>query len=317
MSFFKNSKIGTKLNALMIIASIACILLSIIGYRGLIKTSESSGSMYEERLLPIFWIESVESNFHYNIKNLMEFMLTTDEAKNKELKNKMEKVGDDNKQLLKKYESKITSQEEKQLYEDFQKNYQELKIRFNEAQNLAMQNKNEEAYNYYVKEIDPTLQKSIKCIQELIKYNVNQAEQSQKNNESSAGTTIWMFIVISVIAVAIIIFIGYIIKMAIQRPITLLQHDMKEVADGNLVIRTSYRANDELGNIVTSFNYMLDNLQQLMGKIKVTAHEVTSSTDSMLQNTKQASQISNEAVQTIHEVNKQIVGQVTSIQESS
>ncbi|MEH6888769.1 methyl-accepting chemotaxis protein [Bacillus sp. JJ864] len=317
MSFFKNSKIGTKLNALMIIASIACIILSVIGYKGLMKTGEASGSMYEERLLPIYCIEAVESNFHYGAKNLMELMLTTDDKRNKELVSRMDQLKSENQQLLKKYESKITSQEEKQLYADFQKNYQEFRTKINEAQNLAVQNKNEEAYAYYLKEVEPAIQKSIDSIQELIKYNTNKAEQLQKDNVSNMNDMVLTFIVISVIAIAVIVFIGYIIKTAIQRPITLLQHDMKEVADGNLVIRTSYRANDELGNIVTSFNYMLDNLQQLMEKIKVTAQEVTTSTDSMLKNTNQASQISNEAMQIIHEVNKQILGQVTSIQESS
>ncbi|PEB53767.1 methyl-accepting chemotaxis protein [Bacillus pseudomycoides] len=317
MLLLKNKKIGTKLNILMIIASIACILLSIIGGISLKKTGEASTSMYEERLLPIYWIETVESNFHYGAKNLMELMLTTDDKRNKELVSRMDQLKNENQQLLKKYESKITSQEEKQLYADFQKNYQEFRTTINEAQNLAMQNKNEDAYAYYLKEVEPAIQKSSDSIQALINYNVNHAEQLQKDNVSNMKNMVLIFIIISVIVTAVIMFIGYIIKTSIHRPITLLQHDMKEVADGNLVIRTSYEANDELGNIVTSFNHMLDNLQQLIEKIKVTTHEVTSSTDCMLQNTKQASQISNEAVQTIHEVNKQIVGQVTSIQESS
>ncbi|HDX9579123.1 TPA: methyl-accepting chemotaxis protein [Bacillus pseudomycoides] len=317
MSLLKNSKIGTKLNVLMIIASIACILLSVIGYRGLVKTGKASASMYEERLLPIYWIESVKSNYNYSIKSLVELMVATDENRNKELVNRMDQLQSDNNQLLKEYESKIDEQEEKQLYEDLQKNLEGLRLHINESKNLAMQNKNEEAYIYYLKGIEPAMKKTGKSIDELIKYNSNKAEKLQKSNASSAETAIWMFVIISVIAVAVIIFIGYFIKMAIQRPINLLQHDMKEVADGNLMIRTSYQANDELGSIVTSFNHMLDNLQQLMGKIKITAHEVTFSTDSMLQNTKQASQISNEVVQTINEVNKQIVGQVTSIQESS
>ncbi|HDX9588364.1 TPA: MCP four helix bundle domain-containing protein [Bacillus pseudomycoides] len=317
MLFVKNGKISTKLNVLMITASIACILLSIIGVVGLKKTGEASTSMYDERLLPIYWIESVESNFYYMNYNFMELMNTTDEKKDKELADHIDQVRKQNDELFKKFESKISAKEEKQLYENFQKDYQELRKRFREGQNLAMENKNEEAYAYYLKEVEPIMQNSIKGIKELIKYNGENAEQLQKSNASSAQTTMLMFIIISVVSVAIIIFIGYVIKIAIQRPITLLQHDMKEVAYGNLVVRTSYEANDELGKIVTSFNHMLDNLQQLIEKIKVTTQEVTSSTDRMLQNTKQASQISNEAVQTIHEVNKQIEGQVTSMQESS
>ncbi|MGI8282557.1 methyl-accepting chemotaxis protein [Bacillus mycoides] len=317
MSVLKNSKIGTKLNTLMITASIACILLSIIGVISLKKTGEASASMYDKRLLPIFWIQSLESNFRYGNSNFMELMVTTDEKRNKELANNIDQTRKENDQLLKNFESKISSQEEKQLYENFQKNFQEFRTQMKEAQSLAVNNKNQEAYSYYLKNTEPAMQNAINSIQELVKYNSSQAEQLQKSNTNSAHTTILMFIIISVIATAIIIGIGYVIKTAIQRPITLLQHDIKQVADGNLVIRTSYQANDELGAIVTSFNNMLDNLQHLIEKIQVTTYEVTSSTDSMLQNTKQASKISNEAVLTINEVNKQIEGQVTNIHESS
>lgn len=83
MSVLKNSKIGTKLNTLMITASIACILLSIIGVISLKKTGEASASMYDERLLPIFWIQSLESNFRYGNSNFMELMVTTDEKETK------------------------------------------------------------------------------------------------------------------------------------------------------------------------------------------------------------------------------------------
>ncbi|HDX9580109.1 TPA: methyl-accepting chemotaxis protein [Bacillus pseudomycoides] len=317
MSFLKNHKISTKLNLLMIAASIACILLSIIGYKGLIKTGATSKSMYEDRLLPIYWIESVESNFHYNNKNLVELILSSDENRNKQILTTMDGIRSDNNQLLEKYEPTIHSQEEKQLYEDFQKSYQELKTKIDKTKDLVKKNDHEAAYAYYLNELDSTTKNSTKKIQKLIQYNADLAEQLQKNNASSVQNTILIFVIISLISIAVVVFIGYIIKSAIQRPITLLEHDMKEVADGNLVIRTSYQANDELGNIVTSFNHMLDNLQQLMGKIKITAQEVTTSTDNMLKNTKQASQISNEAVQIIHEVNKKILGQVTSIQESS
>ncbi|MFD3449493.1 methyl-accepting chemotaxis protein [Microbacteriaceae bacterium 4G12] len=317
MSFLKNSKIGTKLNVLMITASIACILLSTLGVIELKKTSAASKSMYEEMLLPIQWIEGVESNFHYTIRNLMELMITTDDNRSKELVDNMTQAQTEDNQLLKNYEAKIRTPEEKQLYEDFQKNLQELRNGIKETKSLALQNKNAEAYAYYAKEVDPAMQKASNCIKKIVNYNNNVAEQLNKSNTDAADTIVLTFIIISAIAVVIVVFIGYIIKLAIKRPITLLQHDMKEVADGNLVVRTSYQANDELGNIVTSFNDMLDNLQQLMEKIKITTQEVTSSTESMLHNTEHASKISDEAVQTINKVNTQIEGQVTNIQESS
>lgn len=126
-----------------------------------------------------------------------------------------------------------------------------------------------------------------------------------------------MFVGLSILAIIIVILIGYLIKLTIRQPLLLLQNDMKKVAAGDLTIRTSYKANNELGNIVQSFNSMLNNLQQLIASVKSTTQEVISSTEGVLQDTMRASNISNEVVQTISEVKVKIAGQVTSIQESS
>ena len=64
---------------------------------------------------------------------------------------------------------------------------------------------------------------------------------------------------------------------------------MERVSAGDLTIRTSYKSENELGHIVQSFNSMLDNLQQLVGQVKVTAKEVIVSTENMLQETKSGS----------------------------
>ncbi|WP_367888530.1 methyl-accepting chemotaxis protein [Bacillus wiedmannii] len=316
MSFIKNSKIGTKLNVLVIISSLACIMLSSLGFLGLQKGENTSSSMYDERLLPIEWIGIVESNFYHVNMNFMEIMISKDEKRMKELITEMDKTRKENDELLKQFETRISSHKEKDLYNAFQSQFKDLRIQMKKAQDLGLTN-NEEAYSYYLKEIEPNMGKTIQSIRELILYNNTAAEQLQKENVNSVKNTKKIFVIISFVGIIIIIFIGFIIKNAIKKPIVLLQKDMERVSAGDLTIRTSYKSENELGHIVQSFNSMLDNLQQLVGQVKVTAKEVIISTENMLQETKTAAHISNEVVRTTSEINKEIKGQVTSIQESS
>ncbi|MBW3495183.1 methyl-accepting chemotaxis protein [Bacillus sp. FDAARGOS_1420] len=316
MSFIKNSKIGTKLNVLVIISSLACIMLSSLGFLGLQKGENTSSSMYDERLLPIQWIGSVESNFYHANMNFMEIMISKDEKRMKELISEIDKTRKESDELLKQFETRISSHKEKDLYNAFQSQFKDLRIQMKKAQDLGLTN-NEEAYSYYLKEIEPNMRKTIQSIRELILYNNTAAEQLQKENINSVKNTIITFVIISFVGIIIIIFIGFIIKNVIKKPIVLLQKDMERVSAGDLTIRTSYKSENELGRIVQSFNSMLDNLQQLVGQVKVTAKEVIISTENMLQETKTAAHISNEVVRTTSEVNKEIEGQVTSIQESS
>ncbi|MBT2577697.1 methyl-accepting chemotaxis protein [Bacillus sp. ISL-8] len=316
MFFIKNSKIGTKLNVLVIISSLACIMLSSLGFLGLQKGEKASSSMYDERLLPIEWIGIVESNFYHVNMNFMEIMISKDEKRMKELIIEMDKTRKETDELLKQFETRISSHKEKDLYNAFQSQFKDLRIQMEKAQDLGLTN-NEEAYSYYLKEIDPNMEKTIQSIRELILYNNTAAEQLQKENVNSVKNTIMTFVIISFVGIIIIIFIGFITKNAIKKPIVLLQKDMERVSAGDLTIRTSYKSENELGLIVQSFNSMLDNLQQLVGQVKVTAKEVITSTENMLQETKTAAHISNEVVRTTSEINKEIEGQVTSIQESS
>ncbi|MCM3223038.1 methyl-accepting chemotaxis protein [Bacillus cereus] len=316
MSFLKNSKIGTTLNLMVVIASVSCIILSILGFWGLKKGEHASTTMYEDSLLPIQWIGAIESNFYLINMNVKETILSKDEKRIKELLTEIDVARAETDQLLKKFETRVSSNREKELYNTFYTIFKDLRTQLKNVQDLGQSN-NEEAYAYYLKEVDPNMKKSIQAIRELIQFNNNNADQLQKNNTDSATNTMMLFVSISIIAIAIVIFIGYIIKKAINQPIVLLEKDMEGVSAGDLTIRTSYKSNNELGSIVTSFNSMLDNLQQLIGEVKITTQEVISSTDEMLQDTKRASHISREVVQTISEVDKKIEVQVTNIQESS
>ncbi|WP_242319855.1 methyl-accepting chemotaxis protein [Bacillus cereus group sp. BfR-BA-01349] len=316
MELLRNSKVGTKLNILITISSIACIVLSLIGFWGLERGKSTSSNMYEDNLLPIEWIGIVESNFYHVNMNFMEIMLSKDEKRMNELIREMDGIRKENDHLLKQFEAKLISTKEKELYNTFHETFNELRTQMKKAQELGKSN-NEEAYAYYLKEIEPNMQKSIKSIRELILYNSNNAELLQKENNNSAQNTMIMFVSISILAILIIILIGYVIKLTIRNPLALLQNDMEKVAAGDLTTRTPYKANNELGHIVQSFNSMLDNLQQLIANVKMTTQEVISTTEGVLQDTNRASSISNEVVQTVLEVKTKIEGQVTSIQESS
>ncbi|OED12589.1 methyl-accepting chemotaxis protein [Bacillus cereus] len=316
MELLRNSKIGTKLNILIGISSIACIVLSLIGFWGLERGKSASSNMYEDNLKSVDWIGTIESNFYHVNMNFMEIMVSKDEKRMNDLIKEMDVIRKENDQLLKLFETKVSSNKEKELFSKFQEEFNELRTKMKKAQELGKSN-NEEAYAYYLKEIEPNMQKTIQSIRELIVYNSNNAEQLQQVNNNSAQNTMIMFVGLSILAIIIVILIGYLIKLTIRQPLLLLQNDMKKVAAGDLTIRTSYKANNELGNIVQSFNSMLDNLQQLIASVKSTTQEVISSTEGVLQDSKRASNISNEVVQTISEVKEKIAGQVTSIQESS
>lgn len=135
--------------------------------------------MYDERLLPIQWIGIVESNFYHANMNFMEIMISKDENRMKELITEIDKTRKESDELLKQFEARISSHKEKNLYNAFQSQFKDLRMQMEKAQDLGLTN-NEEAYSYYLKEIEPNMGKTIQSIRELILHNNTAAEQLQK-----------------------------------------------------------------------------------------------------------------------------------------
>lgn len=92
MELLRNSKVGIKLNILIIILSIVCIVLFLIGFWGLERGKSIFFNMYEDNLLLIEWIGIVEFNFYYVNMNFMEIMVLKDEKRMNELIREMDGI---------------------------------------------------------------------------------------------------------------------------------------------------------------------------------------------------------------------------------
>ena len=74
-----------------------------------------------------------------------------------ELIREMDGIRKENDHLLKQFEAKLISTKEKELYNTFLETFNELRTQMKKAQELGKSN-NEEAYAYYLKEIEPNMQ---------------------------------------------------------------------------------------------------------------------------------------------------------------
>lgn len=135
--------------------------------------------MYEDSLLPIQWIGAIESNFYLINMNVKETILSKDQERIKELLAEIDVARTETDQLIKKFESRVSSNKEKELYTTFHAVFNELRTQLRKVQDLGQSN-NEEAYAYYLKEVDPNMKKAVQAIRELIQVNNNNADQLQK-----------------------------------------------------------------------------------------------------------------------------------------
>lgn len=79
---------------------------------------------------------------------------------------------------------------------------------------------------------------------------------------------------ISVVLLIILFFTMVTIIAKITKPITILRKLMNSVAIGDLTVRARFDSNNEIGQLATDFNKMVDNMQQIIRVVKDSAAEV-------------------------------------------
>lgn len=83
-------------------------------------------------------------------------------------------------------------------------------------------------------------------------------------------------------AVIIVAFLVIIIAGGIANPIKKLADTAGEVARGNLTVSAESKSKDEIGQLAGSFNYMIKNLNNILGKTQDSVNRISSATSEIL-----------------------------------
>jgi len=106
-------------------------------------------------------------------------------------------------------------------------------------------------------------------------------EQSIIDVNSMVKNSTMLVIIIGVIAVAFGIGFGAWIYRSISRPLARLISATDEIASGNLKHEITASANDEIGRVEASVAKMVQNLKEIVGKIRLAASGLASSSDEL------------------------------------
>lgn len=91
-------------------------------------------------------------------------------------------------------------------------------------------------------------------------------------------STIW----IALVAAGIAGIAGYFIARMVGKPLILLRNLMKEAELGNLNVRAIHKYRDEIGQLSSSFNQMMEHITQVVQQTKQAASEVLATADELL-----------------------------------
>jgi methyl-accepting chemotaxis protein len=291
VSILNNLKTGQKLGILILTAFIAMGSMAGIGFYYLEKTNDSLNLMYAERLLPVSVLTDNRSNARAVNGFILELMLTTDAKKNEELKKSIgERIEKNNKNMT--FIEKLPlDAKAKELLAKLKDSQQRYRVVRTQAIELAMQNKNAEAYALYVKDVTPMVTEYTDNLRNLATYYEELSKKMDADTTADqkiaemlmAGLFIFMAIVLG--------FSGWMIARAITKPLHAMVGECRSLAEGDFRDKPRHiNQKDEIGQLADAMVDMRTNVRKVLKQVNESAEQVAASSEELTASSEQSAQ---------------------------
>ena len=300
MQWLANMKMVYKLGVLMTIALIGLGAIGFTGYYYLQKSNAALDLMYDDRLIPIKLLNESRSNVNAMNGAVLELMLTTDVKKNQDLKDLIEQrtkqVGDN----LAEVEKAHLDSKAKEMLDKVNAARQKYRDARGQVIELAMQNKNAEAYALYVAQVSPLAQQFTDNMRDFANYFSEISKQSNLENDEQSLQATRASIGIFAVALVLLGASGWIIANAVTKPLGTMVQLCLELADGDFREKQRHvLRKDEIGQLADALIKMRTNLHILIKKITESAEHVAASSEELTASAEQSSQAADQIATSI------------------
>lgn len=277
MSLIKNLKIRTKLNILVIFASLLMVAIGTTGLLGINISNSALSSVYNEKLLYIIQLNEVRDHQMQVRTELLEAGLERDGF---EILARIDKVRSSLFQIetiLGEYNKHAMSAEEKKLADAF------MAERMDYGRNgvipiidLLQAEKFDQVQKLRKDIMNPGYAKASVGIDALIQLQVDAAKKEYERVEKTTKIIRIIAIATIVIGLSLSIVLGLIITRSVNSGVRELAVTAKKLANGELTARVNWNSTDELGDVGRAFNQMATEFSSLISQVRQSADQVAS-----------------------------------------
>ncbi|WKU22758.1 methyl-accepting chemotaxis protein [Priestia megaterium] len=317
MGALRNLSIYRKLLVMVIISTISLIAVAVISYFYTQRIADSSESMYNDRLQPIRQLGQIRTNNRAIDANTLEMILSKDENYQRKRLDEIQEKEAENNKLMAQYEKTFMLDDEKEKLDVYKENISNLTQARSEAIQLAQDEKGDEAYNVFSKQI-VTLRTTINnTLDDLQTINNNEAKSIYQKNKQSVKSAVTTLLLVSALVILLTITIGLLIARMITKPLKEIKNLMETAKDGDFQVQGTYESKDEIGLLTASFNKMIGGLKEMIMSVGNISSTVAASSEELSASAEQ----NNSAIEHISSITEKLASgsnhQVNQIQESS
>jgi len=282
MLWFRNLKIGKKLGLGFGVIEVLQLALGIFAVIHLSKVNSSTVDIATNWLPGIRALDGLKYDVSVARRGEKDCILANEkkdiEANEAKLNRRLDVVLDDQKR----YESLISSGEDRQIYDDFRARWDESLAVTKRVVLLAEQNKDSEAFALQEAEGKAAFEAATKVLQDALDLNHRRVEKAAKEGATTYSSSRYWVIALSAGALVIGIATSVSTSRSLAGAVAKMLAMIQEVAGNNLTISDmEITSQDEIGQAGIALNHMKNNLREMIRSIADTAVHVTSASEQL------------------------------------
>ena len=305
MNWIRNMKVANKLFMLVGVAIISLGAVGYMGYYYLARASYDMDNLYSNGMVAVNWLSENISHSEAIEGNILALMITTNNDENMRLKEDIDKRTDGFDKNLEQYENTNLDQFDSDLVKELKANLQKFRETKKDVIDLAVANKNTEAYQLYNQKTRPYLDALQKNLKDLAEHDTILCSEIRNQNQANFKDEMLLLTGIIVFAIIVVMVLGWTIAKNITQNLSDTVVFLGELANGNFsdeVSESSLQDQSEFGLLSKALATMNKNTRCLIKQISQTSEQLAASSQEMTSSAEQSAYASNQVATSISEV---------------
>lgn len=272
MRLFMKS-IRVKILAPLIILAAVCVVYSVLGIASTKSAQEKSNEVSQVHLSAIQTLEQMSGDFQRMQKLLFKHYFAGTEEMIADVEKQINEVTEQVSQDMAGYEKALTSDKEREVFEQFSEKYTRFKELYDESLKYSQDSEKGDAIeiaNYELADISAEMEELVNVLLVEQKAGVEEARSAQNTVFSHNTNSNYLMIVVAIIVCILsgIISIATVVRPAVgankhlRKIITKLENNECDLSE-----RIPVKTKDEIGQLVMGINAFLDALQSVIGDV--------------------------------------------------
>ncbi|MBL4934438.1 methyl-accepting chemotaxis protein [Clostridium sp. YIM B02515] len=280
MKWFGNLKIAQKLILSFLVVAVLVAVNGIISIVNMSRINSNAISMYNDNLMPLNEVKTIKTNLLEIKSDSLLLVYERDRARIADYEKDIEKLVNEDNNLMAAYEKTNMSAKEKELYPKFK----EYLLQYRKDREAIIKAVNDNNYKEGVNALNlasKTREDMENVLDELVQANISNAENENKYNISLFNLTYKLTIGIVVFCVLISIAIGYGIAKMISKNLNKVSAFAEAIGNGDLTHKVKIDTKDEIGTMANTLNIAADNIRELISEINYSTSEISASSEEL------------------------------------